>query len=327
MKWSEKSVLVTGASGFIGSHLAEALVKKGARTRAFVHYNALGSCGWLDKSLLRKKMEIVAGDICDTCQVASAMKGIDIVFHLAALIGIPYSYEATESYVRTNIGGTLNVLQTARQRRFERLLFTSTSEVYGSALYVPIDEDHPLRAQSPYAASKIGADKLVEAFHHSFHLPTVIVRPFNTFGPRQSARAIVPSILLQCLNGRKIYLGHLHPMRDLNYVDDVVEGFLCAVSSPYAMGQTINIGSGKAISIQGLVHLIAKLLHRKITIQSDGRRMRPDQSEVDRLEANNALACKLTGWRPNYSLEDGLRLTIDWMRANIEKYKYIDYAL
>lgn len=318
---------MTGAGGFIGSHLAEALVKRGARTRAFVHYNALGKCGWLDDSPFKKKMEVIAGDIRDRSTVEQAMKNIDIVFHLAALIGIPYSYQSPESYVSTNVVGTLNVLQAARRLEPERALFTSTSEVYGTARYVPIDESHPLQAQSPYSASKIGADKLVEAFHHSFNLPFVIVRPFNTFGPRQSARAIVPTIIVQCLKGKRIRLGSQHPMRDFNYVSDVVEGFLLAADSPKAIGRTINIGSGNTVSVHELAELIARLMKKKIVIQKDSQRIRPHKSEVECLQANNDLAFKLIGWKPRYSLEKGLRLTIDWIRKHLERYRSDIYAL
>lgn len=327
MKWAGKSVLVTGAGGFIGSHLAEALVRRGARVKAFVHYNALGSWGWLDWSPFRKDMEVAAGDICDSNAVFQAMKGVDIVFHLAALIGIPYSYHSPESYVRTNIGGTLNVLQAARQLKPKRIVFTSTSEVYGSARYVPIDEDHSLQGQSPYAASKIGADKLVEAFHCSYHLPVVTLRPFNTFGPRQSARAVIPTIVTQGLNGKTIQLGNLRPVRDWTYVSDVVEAFLLAGVSPKVVGRTINIGSGNSMGIAQLVELISKLMRKKLLVKKNPARVRPAKSEVERLKADNVLARQLLGWRPHHSLEEGLRLTIHWIRKNLEKYKNNGYTL
>lgn len=327
MKWSRKSVLVTGAGGFIGSHLTEALVKQGAKTRAFIHYNALGKCGWLDDSHFKKKIEIVAGDVRDPSTVEQAMKGVDIVFHLAALIGIPYSYQTPESYVNTNVVGTLNVLQAAKRLKCGRTLFTSTSEVYGTARYVPIDENHPLQAQSPYSASKIAADKLVEAFHRSFGLPVVTIRPFNTFGPRQSARAVIPTIISQALRKKEVHLGNQHPKRDWNYVTDIVEGFLLAAASPKAIGQTINLGSGEAISIQDLVEVIAKLIKRKIKIRTDSRRIRGDQSEVEHLQADNALARELLGWKPRHSLERGLKLTLDWIKKNLEEYQPNIYSL
>ena len=327
MKWSGKSVLVTGAGGFIGSHLTEALAKRGARTKAFVHYNALGNCGWLDDSPFKKRIEIVAGDIRDRSTIEQAMKDVDIVFHLAALIAIPYSYQTPESYVSTNIGGTLNILQAARRLKPERIIFTSTSEVYGTARYVPIDENHPLQAQSPYSASKIGADKLVEAFCRSFNLPAVTVRPFNTFGPRQSARAIVPTIIIQCLTGKTVRLGNHYPVRDLNYVSDVVEGFLLAAHSKKVMGRTINLGSGTIIRIYDLAKLIAKLMNKRITIVSDSRRIRPSASEVECLQADHRLARELTGWEPRYSLEEGLRLTTRWMKKHPERYGSNLYAV
>lgn len=311
---------MTGAGGFIGSHLVEALVKRGARTVAFVHYNALGSCGWLDSLPVKRKIRIIHGDICDPSVVERTMKGVDFVFHLAALIGIPYSYGAPESYIRTNIGGTLNILQAARRLQLERLVFTSTSEVYGTARYVPIDELHPLQAQSPYAASKIGADQLVASFHRSFNLPTVTVRPFNTFGPRQSSRAVIPTIILQCLKGRKVFLGNQHPKRDLSYVSDVVEGFLLAASSTQAIGKTINLGSGDTLSVYQLARLIAKLTKKKITIETDVQRVRPKESEVECLRAGNLLARELIGWQPRYSLEEGLRLTIHWIKNHLRRY-------
>ncbi|MDE2060237.1 MAG: SDR family NAD(P)-dependent oxidoreductase, partial [candidate division NC10 bacterium] len=239
MNWKSKHVLVTGAGGFIGSHLAEQLVNEGARVRAFVHYNALGGAGWLDDSPLSDQMEIFAGDICDRDSVRSAMRGTEVIFHLAALIGIPYSYHAPASYVRTNIEGTLNILQAARDLNVQRVIHTSTSEVYGTACFVPITEEHPLQGQSPYSASKIGADKLADAFHFSFGLPVVTLRPFNTFGPRQSARAVIPTIVTQCLAGETVRLGNLHPTRDLNFVDNTVEGYLLAATVPGAIGKTI----------------------------------------------------------------------------------------
>lgn len=321
MNWHGKRVLVTGAGGFIGSHLTERLVEVGAEVRALVHYNALGRWGWLDHSPIREHVEVISGDICDRDSVRQAMQNREIVFHLAALIAIPYSYRAPASYVRTNINGTLNVLHAARELNVERVVHTSTSEVYGTAQYVPIDESHPLQGQSPYSASKIGADKLVEAFHLSFELPVVTVRPFNTFGPRQSARAVIPAIITQCLTKETISLGNLTPTRDLNYVSNTVEGFLLAASAPNAIGQTVNLGSGREISIGELAQLIARLVGREITIQIDQKRLRPEKSEVERLLAENTLAKKLLGWEPHISLEEGLERTIDWMKQNIERYR------
>lgn len=321
MNWQNKKVLVTGAGGFIGSHLTETLVKAGATVRGLVHYNALGSWGWLDKSPQKQDIEIVAGDICDRDSVRQAAEGVDIIFHLAALIAIPYSYRAPHSYVRTNIEGTLNVMQAARELGIERVVHTSTSEVYGTAQYVPIDEKHPLQGQSPYSASKIGADKIAESFHLSFGVPVVTIRPFNTYGPRQSARAVIPSIITQCLTKNTIRLGNLSPTRDLNYVTNTVQGFMLAGATPETVGTTINIGSGQEISIGDLTMLIAKLMGREIVIESDQQRLRPDNSEVDRLLADNSLAQKLLGWQPTYTLEQGLLETITWIETHIKRYK------
>ncbi len=321
MNWQGKRVLVTGAGGFIGSHLAERLVKLGADVRAMIHYNALGTWGWLDHSESKDNIQVIAGDIVDRDSVKQAAAGREIIFHLAALIAIPYSYHAPVSYLRVNIEGTLNVLQTAREFDVERVIHTSTSEVYGTALYVPIDEKHPLQGQSPYSAAKIGADKQVEAFHRSFNVPAVTVRPFNTFGPRQSARAVIPTIITQCLTGNSIKLGNLSPTRDLNYVANTVEGFLSAAATPAAEGKTINIGAGKEISIGNLAKLIAKLVGREIAIHTDDQRMRPDESEVERLLADNSLARELLGWRPTVSLEEGLKRTIAWVEQHLKRYR------
>ena len=327
MSWKGKRVLVTGAGGFIGSHLTERLVEVGANVRALVHYNALGTWGWLDQSPVCSDVEVVAGDICDRDSVRQAMQGVEIVFHLAALIAIPYSYHAPASYVRTNVEGTLNVLQVSRELDVARVVHTSTSEVYGTARYVPIDEAHPLQGQSPYSASKIGADKLAEAFRLSFDLPVVIVRPFNTFGPRQSARAIIPTIITQCLTGETVRLGNLYPTRDLSYVSDIMEGFLLAASVPAAVGQTINLGSGREIRVGDLAQLIARLVGQPIAIESDEQRVRPDKSEVERLLADNTLARTLLGWEPVVSLEAGLERTIEWMRQHLERYRPGVYVL
>lgn len=327
MNWNGKRVLVTGAGGFIGSHLTERLVALGAQVRTFVHYNALGTWGWLGQSPARSALQVIMGDICDRDSVREAMQDVEVVFHLAALIGIPYSYHAPLSYVRTNVEGTLNVLQAARMQGIERLVHTSTSEVYGTARYAPIDEAHPLQGQSPYSASKIGADKLAESFHLSFNFPVVTVRPFNTFGPRQSARAVIPTIITQCLSGGVVRLGGLSPTRDLNYVADMVEGFLLAGATSSIVGKTINIGSGREISIGDLAHLISRLADRPIVIEQEVERVRPENSEVERLLADNALARKLLGWVPSVSLEDGLRRTIEWVKANLDRYHSETYAL
>ena len=319
--WNNKRVLVTGAGGFIGSHLAERLVEEGAQVRTFVHYNALGRWGWLEHSPQAKHMEVMAGELTDRDSVRQAVKGREIVFHLGALIAIPYSYQAPVSYIHTNTEGTVNVLQSAREEGVERVVHTSTSEVYGTAQYAPIDEKHPLKGQSPYSASKIGADKMAEAFHLSFDLPVVTVRPFNTFGPRQSTRAIIPTIIVQCLLGEKIHLGNLHPTRDLNYVSNTVDGFLLAASTPSAVGQTINLGSGREISVGDLANLIAQLIGKPIKIESEDQRLRPQGSEVERLLADHTLAKSLLSWQPRVSLEDGLVRTIAWIKDNLEFFR------
>jgi dTDP-glucose 4,6-dehydratase len=327
MNWNSKKVLVTGAGGFIGSHLAEELARSGAQVRALVHYNALGKMGWLDDSPLRDQMEIIAGDICDRDSVRRAMQGSEIVFHLAALIAIPYSYHAPASYVRTNVEGTLNVLQAARDLSVRRVLHTSTSEVYGTARFVPITEEHPLQGQSPYSASKVGADKMAEAFHLSFNLPVVTIRPFNTFGPRQSARAVIPTIITQCLAGEVVKLGSLHPTRDMNFVANTVEGYLRAAEAAAAVGQTINLGSGREISIGDLARLIGEVVGKPAKIETESQRIRPENSEVERLLASNARAEEVLGWKPRVSLEDGLKLTVDWIRANLQHYRPGKYVL
>lgn len=327
MNWNGKKVLVTGAGGFIGSHLTEKLVEEGAEVRALVHYHALGTWGWLDASPMRDQIEVVAGDVADRDSVRSAAQGREIIFHLAALIGIPYSYHAPASYVRTNLEGTLNILQAARELEIARVVHTSTSEVYGTALYVPIDENHPLQGQSPYSASKIAADKMAEAFYLSFNVPVVTVRPFNTFGPRQSARAVIPTIITQCLTGKQVRLGNLHPTRDLNFVVNTVEGFLLAAAKPEAIGKTLNLGSGREISIGDLAQLIAQMTGRTINIQSEAIRLRPEKSEVGRLLADNTLAQQILGWQPRVSLEDGLGRTIEWMEEHLDRYRPGVYAL
>ena len=327
MNWSDKRVLVTGAGGFIGSHLTERLVELGAETRAFVRYSSTASWGWLDHSALKSDVEVVLGDIRDHDTVAHALSGVDVVFHLAALIAIPYSYQAPLSYVRTNVEGTLNVLEAAQRVECEVVVHTSTSEVYGTARTVPIDENHPLQGQSPYSASKIGADKIAESFHLSFGLPVVTVRPFNTFGPRQSGRAVIPTIITQALNGSEIRLGNLEPTRDLNFVADTVEGFIKAAETPKAIGETINLGTGREISIRDLAALILKLMNRDIPIAHEGARVRPENSEVDRLCADNRKGQSILGWTPKYSLEDGLAATIEWIRENSERYRTGIYVI
>ncbi len=321
MSWRGLPVLVTGAGGFIGSHLAERLVEEGARVRALVHYNALGRWGWLDESPLAGEMEVLAGDLTDPWSVGRAVQGCQVVFHLGALIAIPYSYDAPQSYVRVNVEGALNVLQACRQAGVARLVHTSTSEVYGTAQRVPIAEDHPLQGQSPYSASKIGADKLVESFHLSFGLPVVTVRPFNTFGPRQSARAVIPTIITQLLAGQPVRLGNLHPTRDLNYVANTVDGFLAAAQADQALGRTINLGSGREISIGDLAQLIARLMDKDLGLTQDPARLRPAGSEVERLLADASLAAELLDWRPRLDLEEGLSRTIAWLGQHLDRYR------
>jgi dTDP-glucose 4,6-dehydratase len=328
MNWLGKKVLVTGAGGFIGSHLVERLVMLGASVRALVRYNSRGSWGWLDQSPLAHEVEVVAGDICDADNVLNATEGAEVVFHLAALIAIPYSYVAPHSYIRTNVEGTFNALQAARRIGVQRFLHTSTSEVYGTAQYVPIDETHPLQGQSPYSASKIGADKMAEAFHLSFSLPVVTVRPFNTFGPRQSARAVIPTIISQCLGGAStIKLGSLHPTRDLNFVGNTVDGFIAAAESDAATGRTINLGSNLEISVGDLANRIIQLTAASATIESDSTRIRPEKSEVERLLADNSLARELLAWNPSVGLDEGLQRTIEWIRENQHWYRTGTYAI
>ena len=327
MNWMGKRVLVTGAGGFIGSHLTERLVELGADVRAFVHYNALGAWGWLDNSSVRNAVQVVAGDVCDRDSVRQAMQGCEIVFHLAALIAIPYSYQAPASYVRTNVEGTLNVLQAARDAGVECVIHTSTSEVYGTARRIPIDEAHPLQGQSPYSASKIGADKMAEAFHRSFCLPVVTIRPFNTFGPRQSARAVIPTIITQLLAGNTVRLGNLDATRDLNYVSNTVDGFVAAAESPKALGKTINLGSNREISIKELAKLIARIMNRPLEIETEPVRLRPAGSEVERLIASNQLALDLLGWEPKVNLELGLEYTIAWVSKHLDRYRPGVYAI
>lgn len=330
MALKNRKVLVTGADGFIGSHLVEALLDKGCSVKAFVYYNSFNSWGWLD-SLPKTKLkdiEIFQGDVRDPNGVRKAMEGCENVFHLAALIGIPFSYHSPDSYIDTNIKGTLNILQAARDLNVSRIIVTSTSEVYGTARYAPIDESHPLQGQSPYSASKIGADKIAESFFLSFQLPIVTARPFNTYGPRQSARAIIPTIITQVLAGqREIKLGSLHPTRDLNYVADTCAGFLALAECNAAIGKTVNIGSGREISVGDLAKKIIALSGKRVKIVCDAQRNRPDKSEVLRLLCDNAQIASLTGWRPKVSLDDGLSKTFNWFKdvENLKRYKWDIY--
>jgi NAD dependent epimerase/dehydratase len=321
VSWQSRPVLVTGAGGFIGSHLTEMLVERGARVRALVEYNPLDSWGWLDESPVRDDVEVVLGDVRDADSMRSAVAGADVVFHLAALIAIPYSYEAPLSYVQTNIVGTTNVLRAALDAGAGLVVHTSTSEVYGSATYVPIDEAHPLQGQSPYAASKIGADKMAEAFGRSFGLSVATLRPFNTYGPRQSARAVIPTIASQILAGDVVRLGNLDPTRDFTFVKDTARAFVQIAEAPAAVGRTINVGSGSEIAIGALAELVAEVAGRELRIESDPARLRPEASEVDRLCADTSLARELLGWSPQYGLREGLAETVEWVAANLGRYR------
>lgn len=325
-----KKVLVTGADGFIGSHLTETLVERGYDVRAFTFYNSFNTWGWLDflPDEIKKEIEILPGDIRDPNGVRNAMTGIESVFHLAALIAIPFSYHSPDSYVDTNIKGTLNVLQAARGLGTDKVLITSTSEVYGSAKYVPIDESHPYQGQSPYSATKIGADRLAESFYRSFSLPVSIVRPFNTYGPRQSARAVIPSIISQLLTGTKeLRLGSLTPTRDFNYVKDTVNGFIEIEKSGKTIGEEINIASQTEISIGELAAELIRQINPQASIICEQERMRPQKSEVNRLLGSNKKLKELTDWNQEYSLSFGLKRTIDWMEKNQDKYKTGIYNL
>lgn len=325
-QWQGRRVLVTGAGGFIGSHLVERLVAAGADVRALVHYRSSGSREWLNASQPDREVEFIAGDVRDVESVKRAIDGIDTVFHLAALIGIPYSYLAARSYVDVNIGGTLNVLQVARDTGVRRIIHTSTSEVYGTARQVPISETHPLQTQSPYAASKLSADKLAEAFHASFGVPVVTVRPFNTYGPRQSARAVIPTIVTQVFRGEGVRLGHLSPTRDFTFVTDMVSGFLSAAHADAAVGHVINLGTGREISIGDLAALVMKLMGRSVPIMSDAGRERPSSSEVERLCADASQAKALLGWQPTLTLEEGLTRTVTWIERNLDRFR-IEYGI
>jgi NAD dependent epimerase/dehydratase len=330
MNLQNKKVLVTGSDGFIGSHLTETLVRMGCKVRAVVHYNSFNSWGWLDECPveIKKEVEVFAGDVRDPSGMKKAIQGCDIVFHLAALVAIPYSYHSPDTYVDTNIKGTLNILQAAQELGVEKVIHTSTSEVYGTARYVPIDEDHPLQGQSPYSATKIGADQLALSFYRSFDVPVAVIRPFNTYGPRQSARAVIPTIISQIASGKKeIKLGAISPTRDFNYVKDTVQGFIAIAESDQSIGEVINIGSNYEISIGDLVQTISRLMNTDIKIKTDSQRVRPDKSEVERLWADNSKARRLLGWEPQYGgqkgLERGLAETIAWFTSpeNLNRYR------
>jgi NAD dependent epimerase/dehydratase len=319
-----KKVLVTGADGFIGSHLTEMLVQAGYDVRAFVFYNSFNNWGWLDTfpNDVLSNIDVFAGDIRDPNGVREAMKGVDIVFHLAALIAIPFSYHSPDSYVDTNIKGTLNVLQAARDLGTSRVLVTSTSEVYGTAKYVPIDENHPFQGQSPYSATKIGADRLAESFYRSFNLPVTIVRPFNTYGPRQSARAVIPTIITQLLSGKtEIKLGSLEPTRDFNYVKDTASGFIEIAKSDMTIGEEINIATQQEISIGQLAHELIEQINPNAKIVCDNQRLRPVKSEVERLLGSNEKIKRLTEWTPKYTFKQGVSETIEFLSKNLNKYK------
>ncbi len=335
MSYKQK-ILVTGADGFIGSHLTEELVRQGYSVKAFVLYNSFNSWGWLDHSSreILDNLEVFSGDIRDPYGVKEAMKGCDIVLHLAALIAIPYSYHSPATYVDTNIKGTLNVVQAARELGVQKVVHTSTSEVYGTAQFVPITEAHPLQGQSPYSASKIGADQIAMSFYQSFNTPVSIIRPFNTYGPRQSARAVIPTVITQIANGaRKIKLGALHPTRDFNYVKDTVRGFIAIAQSEKSIGEVINIGSNFEISIGDTVQLIAEAMGVEIEIETDEVRLRPEKSEVNRLWADNTKAKQLVGWEPLYGgregFKRGLTETAEWFMnpANLAGYKSDRYNI
>ena len=323
-------VLVTGAGGFIGSHLVEGLVGAGARVKVLVRYTSRGSWGHLEQVVpgVRDAVEVVLGDVRDAQFMREQVRSCDVVFHLAALIGIPYSYQAAESYVDTNVRGALNVLQAARETGVARVVITSTSEVYGTACYTPMDEKHPLQAQSPYSASKIAADKLAESYHLSFGLPVVTVRPFNTYGPRQSARAVIPTIVSQVLaGGDTLRLGSLDPVRDLTYVGDTVRGFLRAGVAEKAVGQVINLGTGQGISVGDLAQMVMQITGRKLTIVADQDRVRPPASEVRLLIAKTERARELLGWEPEVQLSEGLKRVVEYISANMDAYRIGSYAV
>jgi dTDP-glucose 4,6-dehydratase len=336
MVGKKAKILVTGADGFIGSHLTEELVRRGYKVRAFVLYNSFNSWGWLDHAVpeIKKGFEIFAGDVRDPHGVRQALKGCDVVFHLAALISIPYSYHSPDTYIDTNVKGSLNIVQAARELGISKVIHTSTSEVYGTARFVPISEEHPLQGQSPYSASKIGADQIAMSFYHSFNTPVSIVRPFNTYGPRQSARGVIPTVITQIANGaREIKLGSLHPTRDFNYVTDTVNGFIAVAESEQTIGEVINLGSNYEISVGETVKIIAEIMKVDLKIASDAQRIRPENSEVERLWADNRKAYALTGWAPVYGgvegLHRGLQETVAWFTEteHLRQYKPGEYNI
>jgi dTDP-glucose 4,6-dehydratase len=324
-----RRAFVTGAGGFIASHLVEALLQRGWQVTALIHYNNRSHWGWLESHHRRQpvNLQVVPGDVADPFLIGEALAGCEVVFHLAALVAIPYSYQAPASYVQTNITGTLNVAEAARKAGVKRFVHTSTSEVYGSARYTPVDENHPLQGQSPYSASKIAADKLIESFVCAYGLPAVTVRPFNTYGPRQSARAVIPNIIAQALHGNSARLGATDTVRDFTFVSDTVEGFIRAAEADDVTGQVLNLGTGEAISIQELAQTIFNLLEVSPAIVTDEKRLRPAASEVQQLISDNRKAAKLLGWRPAVSLKDGLGRTIEWMREHPELYRPEEYAV
>lgn len=320
-----KRAVVTGAGGFIGSHLAEHLVRAGVAVRAFVHYHGSGTRGWLDDSELAADIEFVAGDVRDHDSVRRAVQGVDVVFHLAALVGIPYSYVTPQAYVRTNVDGALNVLEAAREHGVERLILTSTSEVYGSAQYAPMDEAHPVRSQSPYAATKAAADQLALSYHASFGVPVVIARPFNAYGPRQSDRALIPTVVAQLQAGAHVRLGNLQPTRDFTFVEDVVRGFAAIAAADALVGEAVHVGSGVERSVGEVVQLIARLMGKHAEIEARDERRRPVGSEVERLLCDSSQLCAATGWVPEVDFESGLRRTIDWMAARRGHFRPDEY--
>ncbi|MHB1651444.1 MAG: SDR family NAD(P)-dependent oxidoreductase [Desulfitobacteriaceae bacterium] len=327
--WKDKQVLITGAGGFIGSHLTEALVKSGAKVRAFIRYNSRNGRGNLEdlEQTLLENVEIIAGDLRDSDVVDKAVLGCDIVFHLGALVGIPYSYKNPREVVETNVLGTFNVLIAAREHQVSRVIHTSTSEVYGSARYVPIDESHPLQGQSPYSASKIGADKLVESFYSAFDLPVVTIRPFNSYGPRQSARAVIPTMITQALTSEEIRLGNTETLRDFTFVTDTAGAFMAAAQAEKAVGKVINVGSGREVSIGQLAQIIVSTVRHPVPVSLDVKRLRPGRSEVTRLLADNRLAKEILNWEPRVSLEEGIELTIAWISAHLNRYQVGEYQI
>lgn len=327
MNWTGKKVLVTGAGGFIGSHLSEHMVRSGAKVRALVHYNSRNDWGLLEKlpGRIKQEIEVVTGDIRDPFAMQKAVAGRNVVFHLAALIAIPYSYQAPMSYVETNVRGTLNVMQACLDEGVEKVVHTSTSETYGTAIYTPIDEKHPLQGQSPYSASKIGADKIAESYYLSFELPVATIRPFNTYGPRQSARAVIPTIISQALIKDEIFLGSLSPVRDLNFVKDTVAGFVKIAEFENTNGKVTNVGFGQGITIGDLAQKIFKLMKKDVKIKTDEQRIRPEKSEVLTLICDNSQAKELVNWGPAHTLDQGLMETIDFIKENSDMYKTEQY--